>query len=143
MESLKYTCPECGAFGAVEFEMLPEGVDEFGVCAKCSRSFTRTGSGYLTMVRCVSIHEEERAPKEEAVKNGAYVENPEHYNQYRIDPYFFLVANNVPFAEGNVIKYVLRWRRKNGIEDLKKARRCIDLLIEAEERGLPEIKPER
>lgn len=87
--------------------------------------------------------EEELFAKIESAKNGDYVENPEHYDQYRIEPYFFLVANNVPFAEGNVIKYVLRWRKKNGIEDLKKARRCIDLLIEAEERGIPEIKPER
>ena len=36
--------------------------------------------------------------------------------------------------EGNIIKYVIRWRNKNGITDLRKARHYIDLLIELEEK---------
>lgn len=32
-------------------------------------------------------------------------------------------------ATGNIIKYICRWNRKNGIEDLKKARQYIDILI--------------
>jgi hypothetical protein len=37
--------------------------------------------------------------------------------------------NNIPYIEGNVIKYVCRWRKKNGIEDLKKAKHYLELLI--------------
>ena len=37
---------------------------------------------------------------------------------------------------GNIIKYVLRAPRKNGIEDLKKARYILDKLIEHVEDGL-------
>ena len=37
------------------------------------------------------------------------------------------------FLEGNAIKYLMRWRRKNGVEDLKKARRYLDWLIEVED----------
>ena len=33
---------------------------------------------------------------------------------------------------GNIIKYVWRWQRKNGIEDLKKAGEHIRMLIEIE-----------
>ena len=40
--------------------------------------------------------------------------------------------NNIPFLEGNVIKYVTRWRNKNGIADLEKAKHYIELLIELE-----------
>ncbi len=58
---------------------------------------------------------------------------PDHYMKWRFEPITFLMLNNVPFAEGNVIKYLLRWREKNGIEDLKKARRYIDMIIELEE----------
>ena len=36
--------------------------------------------------------------------------------------------------EGNIIKYVTRWRDKNGIADLLKARHYIDLLLELEEK---------
>lgn len=55
-----------------------------------------------------------------------------HYTKFKIQPTEFIHANNVPFIEGNIIKYVMRHRDKNGIEDLKKARHYIDLLIEFE-----------
>jgi hypothetical protein len=55
-----------------------------------------------------------------------------HYNEYVIQPTQFIYKNNIPFIEGNIIKYVLRHRKKNGIEDLKKAKHYIDLLIELE-----------
>lgn len=34
------------------------------------------------------------------------------------------------FCVGNVIKYVTRYRKKNGVEDLKKARWYLDKIIE-------------
>jgi hypothetical protein len=56
----------------------------------------------------------------------------DHYASLKIQPTEFIHANGVPFIEGNVIKYVMRHRQKNGIEDLKKARHYIDLLIQFE-----------
>lgn len=55
------------------------------------------------------------------------------YRDYAIQPVTFLTKNKVPWCEANVIKYVMRWRTKNGIEDLRKAKHYIDLLIEIEE----------
>jgi hypothetical protein len=55
-----------------------------------------------------------------------------HYKDYKIQPTEFIHANNIPFIEGNIIKYVIRHRNKNGIEDLKKAKHYIDLLIQLE-----------
>jgi Protein of unknwon function (DUF3310) len=55
-----------------------------------------------------------------------------HYKDMKIQPLEFCHANNIPFPEGNIIKYVCRWRGKNGVEDLKKARHVIDMLIELE-----------
>lgn len=55
-----------------------------------------------------------------------------HYKDLKIQPIEFIHANNIPFCEANAIKYLCRWRSKNGIEDLKKARHYIDLLIELE-----------
>jgi hypothetical protein len=51
-----------------------------------------------------------------------------HYKQYAIQPIDFIEANNIPYIEGNVIKYLLRWRDKNGVEDLDKAIHYIELL---------------
>lgn len=58
---------------------------------------------------------------------------PDHYTQWFIEPFTFLMLNQIPFAEGCIIKYVMRWRKKNGIEDLKKAKRFLDMMIEMEE----------
>ena len=55
-----------------------------------------------------------------------------------IQPVEYIHANNIPFCEGNVIKYVTRWRSKGGIQDLRKARHYIDLLIELEARNARE-----
>jgi hypothetical protein len=55
-----------------------------------------------------------------------------HYKDCKIQPTEFIHANNIPFIEGNIIKYVIRHKSKNGLEDLKKARHYIDLLIEFE-----------
>jgi hypothetical protein len=57
-----------------------------------------------------------------------------HYKDMPIQPVEFIHANAIGYFEGNVIKYVARWRKKNGIADLKKARHYIDLLIELEEK---------
>ena len=53
----------------------------------------------------------------------------EHY-KIPIEPWDYIVANNIGYLEGNVIKYVSRYKSKNGLEDLKKARHYLDKLIE-------------
>ena len=57
-----------------------------------------------------------------------------HYKDLAIQPVEYIHANNIGYFEGNVIKYVSRWRAKNGIKDLEKAKHYIELLIELEER---------
>lgn len=55
-----------------------------------------------------------------------------HYKDLAIQPVEYIHANNIGYFEGNVIKYVSRWRAKNGIKDLEKAKHYIELLIELE-----------
>lgn len=59
-------------------------------------------------------------------------EGGSHYKEMPIQPVEFIYRNKIPFIEGCVIKYCCRWRQKNGIKDLKKARHFLDLLIEME-----------
>jgi hypothetical protein len=42
----------------------------------------------------------------------------------------YIAANQIGYFEGNVIKYVSRWKDKNGLEDLKKAQHYLEKLIE-------------
>lgn len=55
-----------------------------------------------------------------------------HYQQKPIQPWDFIAANGLGFFEGNIVKYVTRWREKGGVEDLRKARHYLDKLIELE-----------
>lgn len=59
-------------------------------------------------------------------------EGGDHYKLMKIQPVEYILANNIGFAEGSIIKYVSRWKNKNGIQDLKKARHFLDILIEQE-----------
>ena len=43
-----------------------------------------------------------------------------HYKTFRIQPYEFISKNNLSFFQGNVVKYVCRYKDKNGIQDLEK-----------------------
>ena len=56
----------------------------------------------------------------------------DHYKDKGIQPIIYIHANNLGFCEGNVVKYVTRWRDKNGVADLKKAIHYLELLIELE-----------
>lgn len=56
-----------------------------------------------------------------------------HYSDMAIQPTEFIHKNNLSFIQGNIIKYVCRYKSKGGIEDLNKAKHYIDLLIEFEE----------
>jgi hypothetical protein len=55
-----------------------------------------------------------------------------HYKNMAIQPIVYIYANQLPFIEGNIVKYVSRWKNKNGIKDLEKAKHLIDMLIEFE-----------
>ena len=56
-----------------------------------------------------------------------------HYKDMVIQPVEYIHKNGIGYFEGCVIKYVSRWHKKNGVEDLKKARHFLDLLIEFED----------
>jgi hypothetical protein len=56
----------------------------------------------------------------------------DHYKHLKIQPIEYIMANNLNYCAGNVIKYVTRYRQKGGIIDLEKAKHYIELLIEQE-----------
>lgn len=55
-----------------------------------------------------------------------------HYEQNAIQPWDFIISNNLSYLVGNIIKYLCRYKNKNGVEDLRKARHYLDKLIEVE-----------
>lgn len=53
-----------------------------------------------------------------------------HYKGKAIQPWDFIVANDLGYLEGNIVKYVSRWKDKGGVEDLRKAQHYLQKLIE-------------
>jgi hypothetical protein len=53
-----------------------------------------------------------------------------HYVDQEIQPWDFIVSQNMGFLEGNIIKYVTRYQFKDGIDDLYKAQHYLTKLIE-------------
>lgn len=56
----------------------------------------------------------------------------EHYKDFAIQPVEYSMRNRLDHCQSNVVKYITRFRDKGGLEDLKKARHYIDLLIQFE-----------
>ena len=63
------------------------------------------------------------------------VTNPTHYNERKMEPLDYIIANELDFLEGNIIKYITRYTYKGGVNDLLKARTYLEKLIERERDG--------
>ena len=61
--------------------------------------------------------------------NPDNIKDPKHYSRWKIEPVQFMMENDIPYVEGNIIKYIMRWRYKGGLEDLHKAREYLNILI--------------
>lgn len=59
----------------------------------------------------------------------------DHYTKLGMQPIEYILANNLEFVEGCVVKYITRWRDKGGVEDLKKVQHYVQYLIDREEQG--------
>lgn len=75
------------------------------------------------------FHEQTRKHIQDLKANDVQVAGT-HYKGKAIQPWDYIVGNNLGYLEGNVVKYVSRWKDKGGIDDLRKARHYLDKLIE-------------
>jgi hypothetical protein len=62
-----------------------------------------------------------------------------HYKDRTIQPWDYIVQNQIPYLEGNIVKYVSRWRSKGGMTDLLKAQHYLTKLIETEHERLANV----
>ena len=59
----------------------------------------------------------------------------DHYKNKAIQPIEYIMANEMDFCEGNVVKYITRWKDKGGVDSLRKIKHYVDFLIEREING--------
>ena len=56
--------------------------------------------------------------------------SPDYYKRGNIEVTDFIIDQSMSFLEGNIVKYLARYKEKSGIEDLRKARWYLEKLIE-------------
>lgn len=83
--------------------------------------------------RRILMNEEERDADVEVGAN-ARQHGGDHY-QTSIQHWDYVVANRLDYFQGQITKYVTRWKKKNGVEDLHKARHFLDKYLEEVEAG--------
>ena len=66
--------------------------------------------------------------------NDPKSKTPSHYN-WAVQPIEYIMANDLGFCEGSIVKYVTRWESKGGVEDLKKIIHFAEFLIAREEKN--------
>lgn len=97
-----YQCPKCKALNSFPMR-LPD--EEPLVCMSCEYVDSR------------------KTPPDDPVKH------PGHYTQAKIEVIDFINAWGMDFFQGNIVKYVTRYKLKGGVEDLKKAQQYLTWLI--------------
>ena len=71
--------------------------------------------------------------RKEKVKNALDTQvGGGHYKDLAIQPVEYCMKNNLNYCQANIVKYATRYKDKNGLEDLKKIKHYVDLIIELE-----------
>lgn len=102
--------------------MESESVNK-GVCPACNLPDHSHISNY-----CIDVQEEPKLNDQWV--GGSTNIRPPYYAKYKIDPWTFCIENGVDLPTGSVIKYVMRHKDKNGVEDINKAIKCLEMIKE-------------
>ncbi len=63
-----------------------------------------------------------------------------HYKKMKIQPIEYIVANQLEYRVANIIKYISRYKDKNGLQDLEKAKHYLEMLIEEEKEKIKDAE---
>lgn len=99
--------------------------DYKGVENDCHMVYIGNLKPYKNPMDIVNEYHETKTPKtpfNEQVGGG-------HYKTMTIQPVEFILANELGFCEGNIIKYTCRYKQKGGVQDLKKVIHYAEMLI--------------
>lgn len=96
----------------------------------CTENNTGEEDRYVKIIKVMSLIDQL-----EELQTSDLIENQPHYKNQGIEPITLIRKNFskeefVGFLQGNVLKYMLRYKDKNGVEDLKKAKTYLTWLIE-------------
>lgn len=120
-----YACDKC-AFGS-------QGMSE--ACELAGNFCTTKEGAYLVLIdeQSETLTEKVNEWQEKEVHKQSALDKQVaggHYKDLKIQPVEYIVANNLSFLEGNIVKYTTRHRMKGGAEDIKKVIHYCELILE-------------
>lgn len=122
-------CPECNS-GNIFFDDIRRRYR----CSDCRSAWTedyRTGlEGSVGPGPCPTGEPGPIGPEGPVSSPLAHQVGGSHYKDFLIQPIQYIEANQLPFAEGNVIKYISRHGRKGSAEDVLKAIHYCELILQ-------------
>lgn len=121
-------CDECGVINTHlhGHEAYCESREEYTVEGKAVSKQEYVDAGFTPVV---VVEEEEELLNDKWIKSSVDI-RPAYYAKYKIDPWTFCIENGVDLPTGSVIKYVMRHQDKNGVEDINKAIKCLEMIRE-------------
>jgi hypothetical protein len=81
-------------------------------------------------------------PKNPSIRANSTQVGGDHY-QSPIQHWDWVASNNLDYFQGQITKYVFRWKKKGGVQDLEKARHFLNKYIELAEADLDPAEPTR
>ena len=119
-----YACAECAGFHLTSKPESRQWQND-----KRPRKKSRAERDAETLKQLEELRK--MAAPEPPKKDHDPINNPRHYTQ-GIECIDYITSHGMSFCQGNVVKYVTRYKLKNGIEDLKKAKWYLQRLIDEE-----------
>jgi hypothetical protein len=111
----------------MSYEQLELNMLDVHLCKKCRNYLDDDGN----CLECGDTFTINAWSKKGSAKS--YQIGGDHYKKYPIEPMEYIIKNKLSFPEGNVVKYITRWRDKGGVQDLKKAIQNIQFIIDDHE----------
>lgn len=121
---LRYQCENCLKIETREAMVYPHD----GVCSSCGSTGLVWVDNNRTPLQAYAdlINEFTEEPKgalSKQVGGG-------HYKDMPLQPIEYILANELGFCEGNIVKYITRYKAKGGAEDVKKVIHYAQILLE-------------
>ena len=104
-------------------------------CPHCGRSAKNVAhqSPPLSTSAPTNVHQCQPMPTNAPTNAHPDPINPDHYRQGTLEVIDAIEGLALGYREGNCLKYLARYKYKNGVEDLRKARWYLDRLIKEQE----------
>lgn len=107
--------------------MSPESITSQGVGGECTKiASSEPGGSTRTTPIASSLPSQQLRSSLKRQIGGS------HYREMKVQPIEYIMANDMDYCEGAIVKYISRHRQKGGPDDIRKIKHYCDLILQME-----------